>query len=125
MVKDVPAHPRLSKATDTPCAQQGLTDEVEAFKTSISTRLGMFVRNVSTAIAALIVCKCRGRATTQAHKSHTQLAPLFPCLMFLAPAFVRGWQLTLIIVATMPALMIVSMGVSVFTKKLQVNTNAS
>lgn len=35
-------------------------------------------------------------------------------------AFVRGWELTLVMVATMPALMLVSMACSVAAKKLQV-----
>lgn len=36
---------------------QGLNDDTVAFQSSISDRLGMFVRNVTTAAAAIIICK--------------------------------------------------------------------
>lgn len=46
-------------------------------------------------------------------------------LIHASAAFIRGWQLTLVIVATMPALVGVSMAVSIMTKKLQGQVMAS
>lgn len=39
---------------------QGLNDDTAAFQASISDRLGLFVRNITTAVAAVIICESFG-----------------------------------------------------------------
>lgn len=114
---------------------RGLNEDTASFQDAVGDRMGNFCRNLSTTVAALVVCEPHAweghdlrmrdfffsflRQITCSSSMHmlstsTPLRPPPP-----PAAFIRGWELTAVMTATMPALVAVSVACSVASKKLQ------
>ena len=108
---------QLIKIVKTLYSMQGLNDDVCVFQTAISERLGNFCRNMTTTVAGLIIGESclPGSAPAGVNwpKQKVMIVPLFA-------AFAKGWELTLVIMATLPALAAVGMSVSIASTKFQV-----
>lgn len=91
---------------------QALNEDSQAVQNAISERLGIFVRNVTTCIAGLIVGKYFKAVNNRKGSNEQHL--------FLA-AFTKGWDMALVIVAMLPLLIAVGLAVSVVTSRLQVS----